>query len=50
MTLFLVIIHWFTKMVYYRLVKITIDAPGLIKVIINMVVCYHSLLNFIVTN
>ena len=46
----LVIIDWLTKIVYYKLVKITIDVPGLAKVIINMVVQYHGLFNLIVTN
>ena len=32
----LVIVDWFTKMVYYKLVKITFDAPGLAKVIIDV--------------
>ena len=29
-------------MVYYKLVKVTIDIPGLVKVIINMIICYHG--------
>ena len=37
-------------MVYYKLVKITIVAPSLAKVIINVVVRYHGLSNLIITN
>ena len=37
-------------MVYYKPVKVTIDALGLAKVIINMVVRHHSLSDSIVTN
>ncbi len=36
--LILVIVYWLTKMVYYELVKITIDVPSLVKLIINIVV------------
>ena len=35
---------------YYELVKITIDAFSLMQVIIYMVMCYHSFLDFIVNN
>ena len=34
----LVIVDQLTKMVYYEPVKVTIDAPGLAEVIIDMVV------------
>ena len=34
----LVIIHWLTKMVHYKLVKVIINAPGLAKVILDVVV------------
>ena len=37
-------------MVYYKSVKITLDAPGLTKVIIDVVVRHHRLLDSIVTN
>ena len=37
-------------MVYYKLIKVTINALSLAKVIINMVVKHHGLLNSIVTN
>ena len=48
--LILVIIDQLIKMVYYEPVKITIDIPGLAKVIINVVVCHHRVLESIVTN
>ncbi len=38
----LVIVDRATKMVYYEPVKVTIDAPGLAKVIIDVVVRYHE--------
>ena len=34
----LIIVNQLTQMVYYKAVKVTIDAPGLAKVIIDMVV------------
>ena len=37
-------------MVYYKLVKVTINAPRLAEVIIDMVVCHHGLLDSIVTD
>ena len=46
----LVIVDWLTKMVYYKPVKIIFDAPGLAKVIIDVVVRHHGLSNSIVTN
>ena len=48
--LILVIVDRLTKMVHYKLVKITIDAPGLAEVIIDMIVRHHGLPNSIVTN
>ena len=36
-------------MVYYKLIKITINILGLSKVIINMIVQYYDLSNTIVT-
>ena len=44
----LVIVNWLTKMVYYKLVKIKIDAPELAEVIIDLVMYYHGLSNSIV--
>ncbi len=38
----LVIVDRLTKMVHYVPVKVTIDAPGLAEVIINMVVRHHG--------
>ena len=46
----LVIIYWLTKMVYYKPVKVTINAPGLAKVIIDVIVRHHKLPNSIVTD
>ena len=46
----LVIVDWLIKMVHYKPVKITIDAPRLAEVIIDVVVWHHNLPNSIVTN
>ena len=46
----LVIIDRLIKMVHYKPVKITIDAPSVIKVIIDMLVQHYGLPNSIVTN
>ncbi len=46
----LVIIDQLTKIVHYKPVKVTIDAPGLAKVIINMVVHHYGVLESIVTD
>ena len=48
--LILVIVERLTKMVPYKLVKVTINAPGLAEVIIDVVVWHHGLLNSIMTN
>ena len=48
--LILVIIDRFTKMLHYKSVKITIDAPDLAKVIIDVVVRHYSLPNSIITD
>ena len=37
-------------MVHYKLVKVTIGAPGLAEVIKDIVVWYHGLPNSVVTN
>ena len=37
-------------MVHYKPVKVTINAPGLAKVIFDMVVWHHGLTNLIVLN
>ena len=39
-----------TKMINYKPVKITLDAPGLVEVIIDIVVRHHRLPDSIVTN
>ena len=46
----LVIVDRLTKMVHYKLIKITINMPTLAKVIIDVVIGHHSLPNLIVTN
>ncbi len=38
----LVIVNRLTKMVYYEPVKVTINAPGLAEVIIDIVVRHHK--------
>ena len=44
----LVIVDRLTKMVHYEPVKVTIDAPGLAEVIIDVVVRHHGLPDSIV--
>ena len=46
----LVIVNRLTKMVHYKPVKITLDAPGLAEVIIDVVVRHHGLPDSIVTD
>ena len=46
----LVIVDWLTKMIHYKLVKVTIDAPGFAEVTIDVVVRQHRLPKSIVTN
>ena len=46
----LVIVKRLTKMVNYEPIKVIIHALGLVKVIINVVVQYHSLPNSIINN
>ena len=46
----LVIVDWLTKMVHYKPIKVTINAPSLAEVIIDVVVRHHGLLDFIVTD
>ena len=38
-----VIINYLIKMFYYKLVKVMIDISDLAKIIINMIVDYHSI-------
>ncbi len=46
----LVIMNRLTKMIHYELVKVTINAPALVEVIIEMVMRHHSLLDSIVSD
>ena len=48
--LILVIVDRLTKMVHYKPIKVTIKISGLAKVIINIVVRYHGVLESIMTN
>ena len=45
----LVIIERLMKIVHYMPIKVTIDAPGLTEVIINLVVRYHGFWDLIIT-
>ena len=47
---FLVIVDRLIKMVHHKPVKITINAPGLAEMIIDVIVQHHSLLDSIMTN
>ena len=46
----LVIVDMLTKMVHYKPVKITINAPGLAEVIIDIVVRHHGFFDSIITD
>ena len=46
----MIIVNQLTKIVYYVLVKVTINAPGLAKVIIDEVVRHYGVLELIVTD
>ena len=46
----LVIVNQLTKMVHYKPIKVTINAPRLAKVILNIVIWHYSLLDSIVTD
>ena len=48
--LIFIIVDQLIKIVHYKLVKVTVDALGLAKVIIDVVVRHHSLTDSIVTN
>lgn len=48
--LFLVILNCLTKMGYYKQVKNTINTIELAKVIINIAVRHHGLLDVIISN
>ena len=45
--LILVIIDWLIKIIYYKLVKVSIDISGLAEVIKDMVICHYGFLNLI---
>ena len=46
----LIIIDKLIKMVHYEPVKVTIDIPGLTKIILDVVIQYHGLLNSIISD
>ena len=46
----LVIVDWLTKMVYYKSVKVIIDAPDFAEVIINVMIKHYGFPDSIVTN
>ena len=46
----LVIVDQLTKIIYYELVKITINTPDLTKVIIDVVICHYKVSGSIVMN
>lgn len=42
------IVDFFTKIVYYKPIKVMIDIPDLARVIINMIVRYYDICKLIV--
>ena len=46
----MVIVHWLTKMVYYEIIKIPFNAPGLAEVIIDVVVRHHRVPDLIIND
>lgn len=46
----LVLVDWFTKMIYDEPVKITIDTSDLVEVILDVVVQHHGLPNLIMSD
>ena len=46
----LVIVNWLTKIVHYKPVKVTINAPGLTEIIIDRVMRHYGLPNSIITS
>ena len=48
--LILVIINWLIKIIYYKLVKFTINSLGLVNVIINKMIRHYDILNSIIIN
>ena len=45
-----IIVDWLIKIVHYKLIKITFNAPKLAKSIMNIIVQHYDLQNFIITN
>lgn len=48
--LILVIINWLIKIVYYKLLKVIINALDLVQIIIDIILRYYNFLNLIITN
>lgn len=46
----LVIVNQLIKIIYYKLVKVTIDALILVKVILDIIIWYYDFLNLIIIN
>ena len=46
----LIIVGWLTKMINYKPVQITIDAPGIAKVFIDLVARHHDPPDLIVSD
>ena len=42
--------NWLIKIVYYKLVKIIINALGSVEIIIDYIMKHHSLSNLIIIN
>lgn len=48
--LILVIINQLKKIIYYKPIKVSIDASALIEIIIKMIIWYHGLSNSIISD
>lgn len=46
----LIIVDCLTKIIYYKLVKIIINAPSLAKIMIYIIIYHHNFLDSIVNN
>ena len=46
----LVIVDHLIKMVYYKIVKVTINTPGLAEIIIDIVIQHHDILESIISD
>ena len=46
----LVIVDWLTKMVHYKPVKVTLNAPKIAQVILDMIVWNHGLPDSVITD